>query len=107
MAPLLSTEAFERSGRSMHKVLILGAGKIGALISGLLAESGSYEVHLADVSADAAKAVVNAHRLANLHAHTVDAADGQALDRTLKQHPVDAVISSLPFYCNVTVAEAA
>ena len=24
----------------MHKVLILGAGKIGALISGLLAESG-------------------------------------------------------------------
>ena len=36
----------------MPKVLILGAGKIGALISGLLAESGSYEVHLADVSAE-------------------------------------------------------
>ncbi len=31
----------------MHRVLILGAGKIGALISGLLAESGSYQVHLA------------------------------------------------------------
>ena len=45
----------------MHKVLILGAGKIGALISGLLAESGSYEVHLADVSGEAANAVVNAH----------------------------------------------
>ena len=28
----------------MHKVLILGAGKIGALISGLLAESGEYLV---------------------------------------------------------------
>ena len=30
----------------MHRVLILGAGKIGALISGLLAESGSYRVQL-------------------------------------------------------------
>ena len=41
----------------MPKVLILGAGKIGALISGLLAESGSYEVHLADVSAEQAQSV--------------------------------------------------
>lgn len=91
----------------MQKVLILGAGKIGALISGLLAESGSYEVHLADVSANAANSVVNAHRLTNLHAHTVDAGDAAALDAQLKRHPVDAVISSLPFYCNVAVAEAA
>ena len=36
----------------MHKVLILGAGKIGALISGLLAESGDYEVHVGDVNGD-------------------------------------------------------
>lgn len=91
----------------MHKVLILGAGKIGALISGLLAESGSYEVHLADVSGGAANAVVNAHGLANLHAHTVDASSSAALDEQLKRHPVHAVISSLPFYCNVAVAEAA
>jgi saccharopine dehydrogenase-like NADP-dependent oxidoreductase len=91
----------------MPKVLILGAGKIGALISGLLAESDAYDVHLADVSADAAKAVVNAHRLPNLHAHTVDASKGEALDAQLKKHPVDAVISSLPYYCNVAVAEAA
>jgi saccharopine dehydrogenase-like NADP-dependent oxidoreductase len=91
----------------MHRVLILGAGKIGALISGLLAESGSYEVHLGDVSPNAASTVVNAHGLPRLHAHTVDAANGQALDEHLKKHPVDAVISSLPFYCNVTVAESA
>jgi saccharopine dehydrogenase-like NADP-dependent oxidoreductase len=91
----------------MPKVLILGAGKIGALISGLLAESGSYEVHLGDVSGDAANAVVNAHRLANLHAHTVDASSAAALDAQLRKHPVDAVISSLPYYCNIAVAEAA
>jgi len=91
----------------MPKVLILGAGKIGALISGLLAESGSYEVHLADVSADAAKSVVSAHRFDKLHAHQVDAADTASLAAQLKSHPVDAVISSLPYYCNVGVAEAA
>ena len=45
----------------MHKVLILGAGKIGALISGLLAESGEYDVTLGDVDAAAAEAVVKAH----------------------------------------------
>ncbi|HEY8540666.1 MAG TPA: saccharopine dehydrogenase C-terminal domain-containing protein [Steroidobacteraceae bacterium] len=91
----------------MHRVLILGAGKIGALISGLLAESGSYEVHLGDVSPTAAKDVVDAHGLPHLHAHTVDATDREALDAHLARHPVDAVISSLPFYCNVAVAEAA
>jgi saccharopine dehydrogenase-like NADP-dependent oxidoreductase len=91
----------------MPKVLILGAGKIGALISGLLAESGSYEVHLADVSGEAANAVVNAHRFANLHAHKLDATDAAALDAHLKSHPVDAVISGLPYYCNIAVAEAA
>jgi saccharopine dehydrogenase-like NADP-dependent oxidoreductase len=91
----------------MPKVLILGAGKIGSLISGLLAESGSYEVHLADVSGEAAKAVVEAHRLPHLHAHKLDASDATALDAHLKKHPVDALISGLPYYCNVAVATAA
>jgi saccharopine dehydrogenase-like NADP-dependent oxidoreductase len=91
----------------MHKVLILGAGKIGALISGLLGESGDYEVHVADVDPKIARAVVDAHGLAQLHAHGLDARDPQALVRQLREHPVDAVISSLPYYCNVAVAEAA
>src|SRR4029453_7577949 len=91
----------------MSKVLILGAGKIGALISGLLAESTSYQVHLADVSAAAAQSVVSAHRFGNLQAHQVDASDAAALAAQWKNHPVDAVISSLPYYCNVGVAEAA
>jgi len=91
----------------MHRVLILGAGKIGALISGLLAESASYAVHLGDVNAEAAKAVVAAHGLGNLHAHLLDATNQTALAQHLKNHPVDAVISSLPYYCNIAVAEAA
>jgi saccharopine dehydrogenase-like NADP-dependent oxidoreductase len=91
----------------MHKILILGAGKIGALIAGLLAESGDYEVQVADVDAERARNVVAAHDLARLEAYGVDAANADALAAHLASHPVDAIISSLPYYCNVTVAEAA
>jgi len=91
----------------MHRVLILGAGKIGALIAGLLAESGSYRVQLADVDGSAAEAVVRAHGAAHLSAFALDATNGAALTEHLAEHPADAVISSLPYYCNVTVAEAA
>ena len=91
----------------MHRVLILGAGKIGALISGLLAESGAYRVALADVNGSAAESVVRAHDLANLRSHALDASNSDALAAHLKAHPVDAVISSLPYYCNIAVATAA
>jgi saccharopine dehydrogenase-like NADP-dependent oxidoreductase len=91
----------------MHRVLILGAGKIGALISGLLAESGSYTVFLGDVDGATAKAVVRAHNSANLTGVALDAADAAALARHLAAEPVEAVISSLPYHCNVAVAEAA
>ena len=91
----------------MHRVLILGAGKIGALISGLLASSGAYQDQLADVDGAVAEAVVRAHGAPGLSAHALNAKQRSALDRHLTEHPVDAVISSLPFYCNVTVAEAA
>lgn len=91
----------------MHRVLVLGAGKIGSLISGLLAESGSYTVHLADVDGEHAASVARAHGVANLESHAVDARNAKALERHLAAHPVDAVISSLPYYCNTGVAEAA
>ncbi len=92
---------------TMHRVLILGAGKIGALISGLLADSGSYQVQLADVDGAAAEAVVRAHGTEHLGAFELDASSTGALGGHLAAHPVDAVISSLPFYCNVAVAEVA
>jgi saccharopine dehydrogenase-like NADP-dependent oxidoreductase len=91
----------------MQTVLILGAGKIGALISGLLAESRDYQVHVADVNGLAARSVVAAHGLPNLHAHQLDAQDPAALEAHLGAHPADAVISGLPYYCNPKVAEVA
>jgi saccharopine dehydrogenase-like NADP-dependent oxidoreductase len=91
----------------MHRVLVLGAGKIGALICGLLGESGDYEVHLGDSNALAAEAVVRAHGLPSVHAHSLDAGDTGSLAAFLQSRQLAAVISALPYYCNVEVATAA
>jgi len=91
----------------MQDVLVLGAGKIGALISGLLAESGDYQVQLADSKLDAAAEVVAAHGLQNLRAFDLDASDKDALTRHVRQHEPKALISGLPYFCNLTVAKVA
>src|SRR3954465_11810003 len=70
----------------MHKVLILGAGKIGALISGLLAESGDYDVTLGDVDSARAESVVKAHGSRNLRAVALDAGDPKALEHHFGLH---------------------
>jgi saccharopine dehydrogenase-like NADP-dependent oxidoreductase len=51
--------------------------------------------------------VVRAHGGAHLTPFTLDASNAAALASHLAAHPVDAVISSLPFHCNVAVAQAA
>ena len=91
----------------MKKILVLGAGKIGALISGLLGDSGDYEVQLGDADPDAAQRVAEKHGLATVTAHQLDAADKDALLKHVHEHAPIAVVSSLPFYCNPLVAEVA
>jgi len=91
----------------MHRVLILGAGKIGALVCGLLADSGAYEAQLADMDGAAAEAVAKAHGSPHIKSFTLDVTAEGALARHLFAHPADAVISSLPYYCNTAVAQAA
>ena len=39
----------------MHRVLGLGAGKIGSLVACLLSQQGAYEVHLGDMTLEAPK----------------------------------------------------
>lgn len=91
----------------MQNVLVLGAGKIGALISGLLAESVGYRVQLADAREAAANEVAAAHGLDTIAAFRLDASDKAALTRHVEAHEPVAVISGLPYYCNLTVAEVA
>ena len=91
----------------MQDVLVLGAGKIGALISGLLAESGDYGVQLADARDGAAAEVASGHGLKNISPFTLDASDKEQLASHIRQHKPIAVVSGLPYFCNITVAEVA
>ncbi len=91
----------------MQDILVLGAGKIGALISGLLAESGDYRVQLADSNPAVAAEVVHAHNNENIAAFDLDASNQQALTAHVGEHKPSAVVSSLPYFCNVAVAKVA
>ena len=91
----------------MQNILVLGAGKIGSLIAGLLGESGSYRVQLADSRPGAAAEVAKAHGLDTISAYDLDATDPAALRAHVGSHAPVAVVSSLPYYCNIPVAELA
>jgi saccharopine dehydrogenase-like NADP-dependent oxidoreductase len=91
----------------MHRVLILGSGKIGSLIAGLLADSGDYAVHLADNQPGAAAAVASAHGLDAITALELDATDRATLERCAAETGLDALVSALPHHCNRGIAESA
>lgn len=95
----------------MHRVLVLGAGKIGSLIAGLLAESGDYTVTLADSRPGAAAGVAAAHQNRSggdgIQSIDLDATRLPDLEAALRGQRTDAVVSSLPYYCNELVAKAA
>ena len=88
----------------MHRVLVLGAGKIGSLVACLLAEHGGYDVHLGDVSLDGPKHLVESLGLTRVTPCILDVRHPDMVGAYLAAHPADAVISSLPYYCNPTVA---
>ena len=93
--------------QSMQDILVLGAGKIGALISGLLSESGDYRVQLADSIPGVAADVVSAHNNKHIVGFDLDASDKDALTAHVSKYKPSSVVSGLPFYCNVAVAEVA
>ncbi|GAB4393836.1 MAG: saccharopine dehydrogenase C-terminal domain-containing protein [Gammaproteobacteria bacterium] len=91
----------------MFEVLIAGAGKIGALITCLLAESGDYKVHIADLNFKGADIKRLKERFPQIETVELDVKNKAELNQFLTQHPKQAIISSLPYFCNPYVAEVA
>ncbi len=91
----------------MYNVMITGAGKIGSLIACLLADSGSYQVHLADVEFNGSDVTRLLAALPEIKTVALDVKDLQSTQTYLEKHNIIAVISSLPYYLNTHVAEAA
>lgn len=91
----------------MKNVLVLGAGKIGSLISCLLSRSGDYTVHLADKDSETVVRLGRELAHENLKCITSNAQDKTVLDEYVRSQKMDAVISALPYYCNNAVGEVA
>ncbi len=90
----------------MHHVLVIGAGKIGSLITFLLTESKQYFVYLADVT------LTNPHikkcqQQVNCKVVRLDAKDAKGIADFLQKNSVEAIISSLPYFCNADIANIA
>ncbi len=89
----------------MHRVLILGAGKIGSLVAQLLASNQKNQVILADRKFS--KIQKKHEGLERLTGEPLNAQDPEMLDRLMQREPFNAVVSCLPYYCNSKVAELA
>lgn len=90
-----------------HTVLVLGAGKIGRLIACLLSESTDYQVHLGTINLSDADELVHNLQLKNVSCVQIDAQNESALDKLISSNKFDAIISSLPYYCNILLADLA
>lgn len=88
----------------MQRILVAGAGKIGTLIAYLLADSGDYEVYLADISIQHLTADFPRP---NIQLVELDAINAAQLGGFFQQYSITAVVSSLPYFCNLAVAEVA
>jgi saccharopine dehydrogenase-like NADP-dependent oxidoreductase len=87
----------------MHRVLLLGAGKIGRMIARLLVDSGDYSVLVGDVSSDALDRMSS--RVNGVEVRQVDVASSSQLSKALDG--CDAVISALSYFLNPALAQAA
>ncbi|MDB5296187.1 MAG: putative dehydrogenase [Phycisphaerales bacterium] len=86
----------------MHRVLLLGAGKIGQAAAHFLSAAGGYDVLVADADERALARLESGDGLSTLH---LDAANPQALRNAMAGR--HAVLSALSFDMNRAVAEAA
>ena len=87
-------------------VLIAGAGKIGALITTLLAETGDFQVSVIDRDFH----IADSKRLqgrSDITLKTLNIDDHAELVKYCKAEKFHAVISCLPYFCNLVMAEVA
>jgi len=91
---------------TQHRILILGAGKIGSLITCLLASQEEFQVHLGDVELKSTREFLHDFN-ATVSLVEMDAQDEEALSLYVRENEIECIISSLPYYCNSKVAQCA
>lgn len=91
----------------MYNVMITGAGKIGSIVACMLADSGDYQIHLADKEFNGSDAKRVLAAMPQIKSIALDITDETAAEQYIKKHQIAAVISSLPYYLNPHVARIA
>src|SRR5438874_1086278 len=86
----------------MHRVLLLGAGKIGSAIARFLDRSGDFDVLVADVDEAALQALSHHGKIKTIK---LNAADPDALIAAAKSR--DSLLSAMTFSFNQGIAQAA
>ncbi|MCC7475010.1 MAG: saccharopine dehydrogenase NADP-binding domain-containing protein [Pirellulales bacterium] len=86
----------------MHRVLLLGAGKIGRMIARFLMDSVDYDLLIGDVNESAIERI---SKMTGAAARRVDATNPADLAAALQGR--DTVLSALSFHHNAAVANAA
>lgn len=90
----------------MNRILVMGAGRIGTLITTLLASSEDYTVHLGDIYETNPQAE-RLSGLKNVKYVELDAGDAKSIAQYIKKENIGALVSSLPYYCNHIIARVA
>lgn len=91
----------------MYNVMVAGAGKMGSMIACLLSRTGDYQVHLADNLFESS--VIITHLLqknSTIKKAILNLQDINATEAYLSKHHIEAVISSVPYFLSLNVAEA-
>ena len=86
----------------MHKVLLLGAGKIGRMIARFLVDTGDYELLVGDFDESSLRHMADATGADTVQ---LDATDSKQLSAAMQDR--DSVVSALSYYFNPTVAAIA
>src|SRR5688572_24657558 len=86
----------------MHKVLSLGAGKIGSAVAHFLSHSGAFDVLVGDVSEECLRRLDGTPRVGTIR---LDSASESDLARAM--HGRQSVLSALNYSFNPDVARAA
>ena len=91
----------------MRNVMVAGSGKIGSLIACLFTENPGYHVHIADRDFSNADVTRLLARFPHIQTVNLDVTDLVATQTYLEKNQIVAVISSLPYFLNTHVAQAA
>ncbi len=86
----------------MHRVLLLGSGKIGRMVARFLADSGDYVVNVGDVDSQSLDRIRDR---AGVTAGVLDATNRKDLAAAMSD--CDSVVSALSFRFNQVIAEVA